>query len=182
MKRRPEGMPTVDDFGIVAETFKDPVDGEVLLESLYISVDPYLRGRMNGTKPPRFEIGRPISSRMIARVAESKNDQFRVGDHVMHYLDWREWQVSDGSGLMKLAAGDVPLTAYLGVLGITGLSAYFAMHDYGKPKAGETLVVSGAAGAVGSIAGRSPITMIRRLWVRAFHHWLFINFFTSRDS
>lgn len=147
-------MPVTTDFKLITEPMPQIVDGEVLLKTLYVSVDPYLRGKMSGTKTPRFELGAPLSSKIIAEVIESKNENFSKGEYVSHYLAWKEYQVSNGEGLIKIHSTEAPLSAYLGVLGITGLSAYFALLDIGKPKAGETLVVSGAAGAVGSIAGQ----------------------------
>ncbi|GAB4016606.1 NADP-dependent oxidoreductase [Spirosoma koreense] len=154
LKNRPVGMPKEADFELVTQDLPALAEGELLLESVYISVDPYLRGKMSGTKNPRFEIGEPIISKLIARVAESRHPQFIQGDYVAHYLPWQERQISRGIGLSKIEPHGAPLSAYLGVLGITGLSAYLPLLDYGQPKPGETLVVSGAAGAVGSIAGQ----------------------------
>lgn len=154
LKNRPLGLPRTSDFEFVTEVLPALSPGEVLLKAVYISVDPYLRGRISGTKVPRFEIGQPIVSKIIAEVVESKNAAFSPGEYVSHYLDWKEYQVSDGRGLAKVDTTAAPLTTHLGVLGVTGLSAYFALLDIGRPRAGETLVVSGAAGAVGSIAGQ----------------------------
>jgi NADPH-dependent curcumin reductase CurA len=151
---RPAGLPALTDFTFVEETMPVNDSGQLLLKTIYVSVDPYLRGKMSGTKTPRFELGQPLSSKLIAEVIDSKNDRFKKGDFVSGYLDWKEYLVSDGSGLTKIDAGAGSLSAYLGVLGITGFSAYFALLDIGKPRPGETLVVSGAAGAVGSIAGQ----------------------------
>lgn len=154
LKSSPVGLPSVADFELKTEVVPPLRPGEVLLKAVYVSVDPYLRGKMSGTKVPRFEVGQAISSKLLAQVVDSKNDNFSPGDYVSHYLDWKEYQVSDGTGLVKVDATAAPLTTHLGVLGITGLSAYFALLDIGQPKIGETLVVSGAAGAVGSIAGQ----------------------------
>ena len=147
-------MPLLSDFNIEEELMPVTGEGEVLLKSVYVSVDPYLRGKMNGTHPPVFELNEAISSKIIAEVVESNNDSLEKGDYVSGYLNWKEYQVSDGATLQKIDSDAVPLSAYLGVLGITGLSAYIALMDIGKPRIGETLVVSGAAGAVGSIAGQ----------------------------
>jgi len=147
-------MPLLSDFNIEEELTPVTSEGEVLLKSVYVSVDPYLRGKMNGTHPPIFELNEPVSSKIIAEVVESNNDSFKKGDYVSGYLNWKEYQVSDGATLQKIDSDAVTLSAYLGVLGITGLSAYIALMDIGKPKKGETLVVSGAAGAVGSIVGQ----------------------------
>jgi NADPH:quinone reductase len=154
LKSRPAGFPALADFSFVAESIPTIDDGEVLLKSTYVSVDPYLRGKMSGTKIPRFELDKPIASKIIAEVIESKNNRFLPGEFVSNYLEWKEYQVSDGYGLSKVNSKVAPLSTYLGVLGVTGLSAYFALLDIGKPKEGETLVVSGAAGAVGTIAGQ----------------------------
>lgn len=154
LRARPVGLPGLEDFAFVEEEVSEIGPGEVLLKTVWISVDPYLRGKMSGTKVPRFELGKPISSKLIAEVVESNHAGFKKGDVVSHYLDWKEYQVSDGKGLVIVDAVAAPASAYLGVLGVTGLSAYFALLDIGRPKPGETLVVSGAAGAVGTIAGQ----------------------------
>jgi len=147
-------MPRLTDFEFISGPM--PVNGinEVLLKTTYVSVDPYLRGKMSKTYSPPFELGAPISSKIIAEVINSNNSQFIKGDYVIGYLDWAEYQTSDGNGLMKIDPEAAPLSAWLGVLGTTGLSAYFALQDIGMPKVGETIVVSGGAGAVGSIAGQ----------------------------
>jgi NADPH-dependent curcumin reductase CurA len=154
LKNRPVGMPNSSDFIFAEEPMPLHGIGEVLLKTVYVSVDPYLRGKMSGTKTPYFELNEPISSKIIAEVIKSNNENFTKGDFVSGYLNWREYQISNGTGIQKVNAETAPLSTYLGVLGITGLSAYFALLDIGKPKSGETLVVSAAAGAVGSIAGQ----------------------------
>jgi NADPH-dependent curcumin reductase CurA len=154
LKKRPVGMPNSSDFKLVKKPMPQHGIGEILLKTVYVSVDPYLRGKMSGTKTPHFELNEPISSKIIAEVIKSNHENFRKGDFVSGYLDWKEYQISNGTGIQKVNAKAAPLSAYLGVLGITGLSAYFALLDIGKPKSGETLVVSAAAGAVGSIAGQ----------------------------
>jgi NADPH-dependent curcumin reductase CurA len=154
LKNRPVGMPLLSDFRNEEELMPVSGEGELLLKSVYVSVDPYLRGKMNGTHPPIFELNEPLSSKIIAEVVESNNDSFKKGAYVCGYLNWKDYQVSDGKALQKIDSNTAPLSAYLGVLGITGLSAYIALMDIGKPKKGETLVVSGAAGAVGSIVGQ----------------------------
>jgi NADPH-dependent curcumin reductase CurA len=146
-------MPGIQNFKITEEFIPDIGSDELLLKTLYVSVDPYLRGKMATTHDP-FEIGDAISSKVISEVLASNNENFSKGDLVIGYMDWKEYQGSNGSGLMKVDPGKARLTAYLGVLGVTGLTAYFALSDIGQPIPGETLVVSGAAGAVGSIAGQ----------------------------
>src|SRR5580700_4447325 len=102
LARRPLGIPALEDFSL--EISEVPVlgQGEVLLKALYISVDPYLRGKMSGTKHPRFELGDVIASKVLAEVVASRHAGFAVGDYVSHYLPWKEWIVSDGSGLVRL--------------------------------------------------------------------------------
>lgn len=156
LKNRPVGKPTLDDFKFLEEENPIIQEGQVLLKTLYVSVDPYLRGRMSSAKSyvPPFELNKPIQSGIIAEVVESKLSDFKVGDCVSAMLDWKELQVSDGRGLIKVDGNAAPLSAYLGVLGMTGLTAYLGLTEIGKPQSGETVVVSGAAGAVGSIAGQ----------------------------
>jgi NADPH-dependent curcumin reductase CurA len=157
LNSRPEGKPTSSDFKCITEDIKLTLqEGEILLEATYVSVDPYLRGRMSDAKSyiPPFELHRPIQSGVVAKVIASKNVVFEVGDFVSGMLDWKTKQVSIGAGLLKVDASKAPLSTYLGILGMTGLTAYLGLNKIGKPKAGETLVVSGAAGAVGSVVGQ----------------------------
>ncbi|MDM8161569.1 NADP-dependent oxidoreductase [Labilibaculum sp. K2S] len=156
LKSRPVGVPKLSDFKFVTEQQVPIADGEILLKATHISVDPYLRGRMMEGKSyvEPFELNKAISSGMIAEVVESKLTGFSKGDFVSGMLEWKEVQVSKGEGLVKIDATKAPLSSYLGVLGMTGLTAYFGLLEIGKPKAGETVVVSGAAGAVGSIVGQ----------------------------
>lgn len=157
LKNRPEGKPSMSDFEFVTDNTDLTIkEGEVLLETTYVSVDPYLRGRMSDAKSyvPPFQLNKPIQSGVIAKVLESKNDKFKKGDFVSGMLDWKTKQISTGEGLLKVDGSKAPLSAYLGILGMTGLTAYSGLTQIGKPKAGETLVVSGAAGAVGSVVGQ----------------------------
>ncbi|MBK5209893.1 MAG: NADP-dependent oxidoreductase [Flavobacteriaceae bacterium] len=156
LEKRPVGKPQLTDFKFVSEKVEEITAGEILLKTVYVSVDPYLRGRMNDAKSytPPFELHKPITSGIIAEVVASKNPAFTKGDLVSGMLDWKEFQKSDGEGLLKVDATKAPLSAYLGVLGMTGLTAYLGLTEIGKPKKGETIVVSGAAGAVGSIVGQ----------------------------
>ncbi len=157
LKRRPKGIPKISDFELVTEnenlTLKN---GELILETCYISVDPYLRGRMSDAKSyiEPFALNKPISSGVIAKVLDSKNKKFIKGDYVSGRLNWSTKQISTGVNLTKVDSEVATLSAYLGVLGLTGLTAYCGLTQIGKPKKGETLVVSGAAGAVGSIVGQ----------------------------
>ena len=157
LKHRPEGKPAVSDFEFTTEDTELTLqDGEVLLEAVYVSVDPYLRGRMSDSKSyvPPFELDQPIQSGVVAKVLESKNDTYTEGDFVSGMLDWKTKQVSNAEGLTKIDPSKAPLSAYLGILGMTGLTAFTGLTEIGKPKEGETIVVSGAAGAVGSVVGQ----------------------------
>lgn len=157
LKKRPEGKPLESDFEIITDGSEAKIqDGEMVLETAYVSVDPYLRGRMSDAKSyvPPFELNKPIQSGVVAKVGNSKNKNFSEGDFVMGMLDWKTKQVSNGEGLLKVDPSVAPLSAYLGILGMTGLTAYTGLTQIGKPVAGETLVVSGAAGAVGSVVGQ----------------------------
>lgn len=156
LNKRPEGTPTKENFKFIQEDPGKPGKGELLLRTKYISVDPYLRGRMNDGPSyiPPFQVGEPIQSLMVAEVIESQHDNFNAGDHVTGMLDWKEEQVASAEGLRKVDPNLAPLSAYLGVLGMTGLTAFFGLQEIGKPESGETLLVSGAAGAVGSTVGQ----------------------------
>ncbi|SHK20206.1 hypothetical protein SAMN04488007_2352 [Maribacter aquivivus] len=157
LKKRPVGTPTLSDFEFVESDVNPSIsDGQLLLEAKYISVDPYLRGRMSDAKSyvPPFKLDEPISSGVVAEVIETKNDKFKKGDFVSGLLQWKEKQISTGEGLQKIDKSKAPLSAYLGIVGMTGLTAFLGLHEIGKPKKGETLVVSGAAGAVGSVVGQ----------------------------
>jgi len=157
LKNRPKGTPTQADFEFVTDNTQSTIaNGELLLETVYVSVDPYLRGRMSDAKSyvPPFELNKPIHSGVIAKVTASKNKRFKAGDYVSGMLDWKTQQISSGEGLLKVDPSKAPLSAYLGILGMTGLTAYLGLTQIGQPKAGETLVVSGAAGAVGSVVGQ----------------------------
>lgn len=157
LKNRPKGKPTVSDFEFVKDDAELTVnEGELLLETVYVSVDPYLRGRMNDAKSyvAPFELNKPIHSGVIAKVLTSKNENFREGDFVSGMLNWTTKQVSNGEGLLKVDPYKASLSAYLGILGMPGLTSYLGLTQIGRPKKGETLVVSGAAGAVGSVVGQ----------------------------
>ena len=147
---RPKGLPTLENFEFTESELPAIQDGEVLLRSLYISVDPYLRGRMREGKSyiPAFEIGQVIESAVVGEVVESRAPNFEAGDVVVAQLGWRTFNVAKAGQLMRIVPGVSPSVA-LGVLGIPGLTAYFGLLDIGQPKVGETVVVSGAAGAVG---------------------------------
>jgi NADPH-dependent curcumin reductase CurA len=149
---RPVGAPKPSDFELVEVVVPDPGPGEVLVRNIYMSVDPYMRGRMNDrrsyAKP--WEVGQPADGRAVGQVVSSNDPRFKPGDVVSSMLGWREFFVSAGEGLTVLDRS-LPLAAYLGVLGVPGFTGWYGLKEIGKPKAGETLVVSGAAGATGSL-------------------------------
>lgn len=156
LDKRPMGKPQAGDFKFIMEEIPQLESGEILLKTSYVSVDPYLRGRMNDAKSyiAPFELNKPITSGVIAQVIESNHNEFSKGEYVLGMLEWKEYQKSKGLGLYKVDAAKAPLSAYLGILGMPGLTAYLGLSEIGKPKKGETLVVSGAAGAVGSVVGQ----------------------------
>lgn len=156
LNSRPEGRPNDSNFKFETEKVPEPKEGELLLKAEYVSVDPYLRGRMSDAKSyiPPFEVGKPISSLIVAQVVKSKSEKFSEGDHVVGMMDWKQLQVASAENMRKVDKDQAPLSAYLGILGMTGLTAYLGLTEIGKPKEGETLVVSGAAGAVGSTVGQ----------------------------
>lgn len=156
LHKRPQGKPTLADFKTVDEEIPTAKEGELLLKTVYVSVDPYLRGRMNDAKSyiPPFALNKPIQSGVIAEVLDSHLPDFKKGDFVSGMLAWKEFQTSTGKGLNKVDPSLAKLSSYLGILGMTGLTAYLGLMEIGKPEEGETLVVSGAAGAVGSVVGQ----------------------------
>lgn len=156
LNNRPEGTPNLGNFKFEEQSVGDPQEGELLVKSKYVSVDPYLRGRMNDTKSyvPPFEVGKPLTSGIIAEVIESKHPDYKAGDYVSKVMPWKTLQVITTEDLHKVDASKAPLSAYLGILGMIGLTAYTGLTEIGKPKENETLLVSGAAGAVGSIVGQ----------------------------
>ena len=151
---RPAGMPTDSNFEIRGSDVPSPADGEVLLRTLYISVDPYLRGRMREGRSyiAPFEVGQVIISGAVGEVVESKSPLFAPGDIVASgSLPWQLYAVAKAETLQKVDPRGAPISTALGVLGMPGLTAYFGLLDIGKPQKGETVVVSGAAGAVGTV-------------------------------
>lgn len=153
---RPKGLPTAQNFRFENIELAEIQANEVLLEGMYYSVDPYMRGRMNDTKSytPPFQIDQPIEGGVIARVVETKSSNFKPGDIVLGGLPWREKIIATEKNLQKIDTTIAPASYYLGLLGMPGLTAYFGLMHIGKPVAGETVVVSGAAGAVGIVVGQ----------------------------
>lgn len=149
----PDGMPDESDFEIAEVTLSEPAEGEVLVQNLYMSVDPYMRLRMNlrMKRFSPFQINKTLDGACVGRVVKSNGGKFQEGDCVHGSLGWREFFLSDGSGLRKIDPQIAPIQAYLGVLGATGLTAYLGLLEIGQPEEGETVFVSAASGAVGSI-------------------------------
>ncbi len=156
LKNRPQGWPDKDTFELKEAPVGNPQEGQVVVRSIYLSVDPYMRGRMNDTKSyvEPYKLGEAISGGVVGEIVESRSELFRVGDKVLGMLGWQLYNVVDARTLRKIDGEAAPLSAYLSVIGLTGLTAYFGLMDIGRPKAGETVVVSGAAGAVGMVVGQ----------------------------
>ena len=153
---RPVGMPKRSDWNYAAEPIPDLADGQLLIKILYVSLDPAMRGWMNEGKSyvPPIGIGEVMRAGGLGRVVQSKNPAFAVGDHVYGMLGVQQFAVNAGKGLTKVDHKLAPLPVYLGTLGMPGMTAYFGLLDIGKPKEGDTVVVSGAAGAVGMVVGQ----------------------------
>ncbi|GAA2825842.1 NADP-dependent oxidoreductase [Kitasatospora sp. CM 4170] len=152
---RPQGWPVPTDFALVEAPVRAPEPGEILVRNAYLSVDPYMRGRMNDVKSyvPPFQLGRPMDGGAVGYVVASAAEGFAPGDAVLHGLGWREYATVAAGRAVKVDPS-VPLSAYLGVLGMTGLTAYAGLLEVGGLKEGDKVFVSGAAGAVGSMVGQ----------------------------
>ena len=153
---RPAGMPSGSDFRIEQSPLPEPASGQILIRVLYLSVDPYMRGRMRdaASYAAPVQIGEVMMGGGVGKVTASRSDKFAVGDYVEGVTGWQTHVVTDGRGYRKLDPSLAPVSTALGVLGMPGLTAYFGLLDICHPKPGETVLVSGAAGAVGSLAGQ----------------------------
>ena len=153
---RPVGYPKPSDFDLVTEPIPVPEDGEVLVHTNYLSVDPYMRGRMNdrASYAPNVQIGEVMVGTVVGEVVASKNPDFQVGDIATGGLGWQEYGVSNGNNLRKVDPTLAPISTALGILGMPGLTAYFGLLEICNPQAGETVFGSAAAGAVGSLVGQ----------------------------
>jgi NADPH-dependent curcumin reductase len=153
---RPSGLPKRSDWNYTEEPVREPGPGEVLVKSLYISLDPAMRGWMNEGRSyiEPVKIGDVMRAGAVGRVVASQNPSFTTGEYVFGVLGVQEYAISDGRGLTKIDPNIAPLPVYLGALGITGLTAYFGLLEIGRPVAGDTVVVSGAAGATGMVVGQ----------------------------
>ena len=155
LKRRPSGLPTPADFELVESEIPSPGRGQVLVRNLFMSVDPYMRGRMTDRKSyvAPFQIGEVLQGGAVGKVvASNANSRFLAGDYVLSANGWREWYLSDGEGLTKIDPAPAPIQAYLGVLGMPGLTAYVGLLHIGELKEEDRVFVSAASGAVGAIA------------------------------
>ncbi len=152
----PKGMPSEGDFRLEETDIPKCRDGEVLIRTLYLSVDPYMRGRMSGVKTyiSPFQLNNAIVGGIVGEVVETMSSDLKTGDIVEGNLGWRDYNAADSRELRKINPDLAPVSTALGVLGMPGLTAYFGLLDIGKPQQGETVVVSGAAGAVGSTVGQ----------------------------
>jgi hypothetical protein len=154
---RPVGNVKASDWNRTEEPVREPADGEVVVQVQYISLDPAMRGWMNESKAsyiPPVGLGEVMRALAVGRVTASKNPKFAVGDHVTGLLGVQQYAYSNGQGLTKIDPKLAPLPTYLGTLGMPGMTAYFGLLEVGQPKAGDTVVVSGAAGAVGMVVGQ----------------------------
>lgn len=153
---RPEGAPTEKCFRLVETDLRDAADGEVVVKNLFLSLDPYMRSRMSEAKSyaPRVEIGEVMVGTTVGEIVQSRHPKLAVGDRVVGRFGWQEHGVSNGEGLMKVDTTRVPASAYLGAVGMPGVTAWYGLLEIGKPKAGETVVVAAASGAVGAVVGQ----------------------------
>jgi NADPH-dependent curcumin reductase CurA len=158
LKERPVGIPSENNFELVRVTVPEPKEGQFLVRNIWISVDPYMRGRMRETKSyiPSFELNKPLEGDCVGQIIESKNNQFKVGEYVLSNFGWREYWISTGSnGVTKIDPKMAPIQCYLGILGRTGLTAYVGILKIGglnEEADNKTVFVSAASGAVGSVA------------------------------
>jgi NADPH-dependent curcumin reductase CurA len=152
---RPVGTPKASDFSLAEVEVAEPAEGEVVVRNLVMSVDPYMRGRMNDVKSyvPPFELGAALQGGAVGEVVASRSDTHQPGDRVLHMLGWRDFAVGAAAGFRKVDAAAAP-SHHLGVLGMPGLTAYAGLFGVANLEAGETVFISGAAGAVGSLAGQ----------------------------
>ncbi|MEV1051321.1 NADP-dependent oxidoreductase [Streptomyces sp. NPDC059017] len=153
---RPHGWPEPENFALREAPVNEPGEGRILVRNLHFSVDPYMRGRMNDVKSyvPPFQLDQPMDGGAVGEVVASNAEGFVVGDHVLHGLGWREYADVEAGQAVKVDASVAPLSAYLGVLGMPGLTAYAGLFEVASFKEGDAVFVSGAAGAVGSQVGQ----------------------------
>lgn len=153
---RPQGAPVAENFQLDQQPVAAPAAGQVLLRTHYLSLDPYMRGRMSDAKSyaAPVQLGEVMVGGAVSRVVESQHPGFAAGDWVLGYTGWQDYALSDGQGLTKLNPALAPVSYALGILGMPGFTAYMGLLDIGQPKAGETVVVAAATGAVGAMVGQ----------------------------
>ena len=153
---RPEGLPKPSDFQLVETPVPKPNNGQFLVKTNYLSVDPYMRGRISEAKSyaEPVQINEVMVGGTVGTVVESRHPGYQAGEVVVGYWGWQEYAISNGQGVEKFDTSLAPMSTALGVLGMPGMTAYFGLLEIGKPKQGETVFVSGAAGAVGSLVGQ----------------------------
>src|SRR5881296_4194812 len=153
---RPKDAPLESDFHIVETALPGIRDGQFLVHNHYLSLDPYMRGRMNDAKSyaKPVGIGEVMEGEAAGEVIASRHTGFKPGDKVVARTGWQAYGVSDGTNVRRIESTDIPISAYLGVVGMPGRTAYIGLLDIGQPKSGETVVVSAASGAVGSVVGQ----------------------------
>jgi NADPH-dependent curcumin reductase CurA len=153
---RPDGEPQPEHFKLIESEVPEPGEGQVLLKTLWLSLDPYMRGRMSAARSyaKPVEVGDVMVGGTVSEVVTSHNSGFKPGEIVLSYVGWQEYALSDGNGLIKLDPKRAPITTALGVLGMPGMTAYAGLLTIGQPKAGETVVVAAATGPVGSAVGQ----------------------------
>jgi NADPH-dependent curcumin reductase CurA len=156
LRSRPDGMPGLDNFAMTQTPVPEPGDGEVLMRTLYLSLDPYMRGRMSAAKSyaKPVELGDVMVGGTVGEIVASRHPNYTVGDIVQGFGGWQDYALSNGAGLRKLDPAAAPVSTALGVLGMSGMTAYVGLLEIGQPKAGETVVVAAALGAVGSVVGQ----------------------------
>lgn len=153
---RPDGVPKESDFRLVETNVSPLTEGQFLARTGYLSVDPYMRGRMSETESyaDPVGLGEVMVGGAVGTIVESRHPDYKPGDVVVGYWGWQEYAISDGQGIERFDESLASMSTALGVLGMPGMTAYFGLLDIGRPKAGETVFVSGAAGAVGSVVGQ----------------------------
>jgi NADPH-dependent curcumin reductase len=156
LRSRPTGTPEPGNFELVEKPIPEPQDGEILCRTIFLSLDPYMRARMGAARSyaASVEIGQVMVGGTVSEVVSSRHPGFAAGDLVVGYDGWQAYALSRGAGVRKLDPGQAPISTALGVLGMPGMTAYVGLLDIGRPQQGETVVVSAAAGAVGSVVGQ----------------------------
>ena len=156
LAQRPQGWVKETDFSIVERPLPTLAEGQVLVRTMFLSLDPYMRGRMNAWKSyaPGVELGQVMVGGTVGEVTESRNPAFKSGDLALGYAGWQEYGISDGKDLQPLKRRNFPLSVYLGAVGMPGVTAWIGLLRIGQPRAGETVVVSAASGAVGAVVGQ----------------------------